>query len=121
MQMPGPMMNATIFIVPIAIIMIVMVLLRFFRAGKRIVEGFRMEAPRLAIPERQRGQMRSDGSEIRTVRLPNKCSNCGALFGENIRRFCELCGFEINLQVKKESEPIKGYSSQKPSRRRHCC
>jgi DNA-directed RNA polymerase subunit RPC12/RpoP len=102
------MMNATFFIVPIAIIMIVMVLLRFFRAGKRMVEGFRMEAPRLAIPERQRGQMRSDGSEIRTVRLPNKCSNCGAQLSPKdidwvgpLEAECNYCGATVRAQFEK--------------------
>ena len=48
------------------------------------------------------------------------CSNCGALLGESIRKFCEFCGFELNLQVKREDEPIKENNSQKSSRRR-CC
>ncbi len=113
MQMPGPwdfppMMGATFFIVPIAIIMVIIMLLRFFRAGKRIVEGFRMEAPRLAIPERERGQMRSDGTEIRTVRLPSKCTNCDApLSPEDIdwvgplEAKCNYCGSIVKAQFEK--------------------
>ena len=61
--------------------------------------------------------MKSKMSEVNKI----KCSNCGALLGESIRRFCEFCGFELYLQVKKENEPIKDNSSQKTSRRRHCC
>jgi hypothetical protein len=113
MQMPGPwdmpsMMGLTFFFVPIVIIMIIIMMLRFFRAGQRIVDGFRMEAPRLAIPERERGQMRSNGTEIRTVRLPNECANCGAHLSPKdidwvgpLEAECNYCGATVRAQFEK--------------------
>ena len=113
MQMPGPwdfpsMMGMTFFFVPIIIIMIIIMVLRFFRAGKRLVDGFRMEAPRIAIPERERGQMRSNGTEIRTVRLPNQCSNCGGQLSPKdidwvgpLEAECNYCGATVRAQFER--------------------
>ena len=113
MQMPGiwdfpTMFGAMIFMIPIGIIIFVFVLLRFFRAGPKMVDGFCMEAPRFAIPESKRGQVRTDGTEIRTVRLPSKCSNCGApLSPEGIdwvgplEAKCNYCGSTVKAQFEK--------------------
>ncbi len=111
--MPGmwdfsPMVSAMIFMVPIGIIILVFVLLRFFRAGPKMVGGFCMEAPAFAIPENKRGQVRADGTEIRTVRLPSKCTNCDApLSPEDIdwvgplEAKCNYCGSIVKAQFEK--------------------
>ncbi|MHA2397134.1 MAG: hypothetical protein ACXAC0_10555, partial [Candidatus Thorarchaeota archaeon] len=46
------------------------------RAGSGVASmarGFTTEAPSFVIPDRHRGQRQSDGSETKTVRLPEKC------------------------------------------------
>ena len=51
------------------------------RAGSGVAamaRGFSIEAPSFVIPEHQRGQRRSDGTEMKTVRLPDRCPSCGA-------------------------------------------
>ena len=50
--------------------------------ARSVARGFTIEAPPFAIPERHRGQRRSDGSEMTTVRLPEKCPSCGAAISQ---------------------------------------
>ncbi len=49
-----------------------------------------------------------------------KCPNCEAIFDEVSDKFCEFCGFELSLQVKKSEESVKHNKNQVSSRRR-CC
>ncbi len=112
MQMPGPwdfmsMMNLT-YLLPIAIVIFIVMMLRFFRRGPRRVGGFCMEAPRSAIPRRERGQLRPNGTEIRTVRVPSTCSNCGAQLSSKdiewtgpLEAKCNYCGSTVRAQFER--------------------
>ncbi|MFQ5833065.1 MAG: hypothetical protein ACE5H4_10210 [Candidatus Thorarchaeota archaeon] len=69
------------------------------RASQAMAAGFTTEAPSFVIPDRYRGQRRSDGTEIKTVRLPERCPSCGAsLTHEDIdwtgplEARCNYCG-----------------------------
>ncbi|MHA2063781.1 MAG: hypothetical protein ACXABY_05280 [Candidatus Thorarchaeota archaeon] len=97
-----------IIVIPIAIIVLVIVLFRLFRVGAKIVGGFTTEAPAFVIPKRSRGQVRPDGTDIRTVRLPSKCSNCGALLSQSdiqwvgpLEAKCNYCGSSVRAQFEK--------------------
>lgn len=96
------------FMIPIAVMIFIIVISRLLRAGSRVVGGFTMEAPLFAIPQGERGHVRSDGTEIRTVRLPNKCSNCGALLSQSdiewvgpLEAKCGYCGSSVRAQFEK--------------------
>ncbi|MFX1367490.1 MAG: hypothetical protein ACFFAY_02700 [Promethearchaeota archaeon] len=61
--------------------------------------SFTMDAPAFVIPDEHRGTARSDGSEIRTVRVPRVCPNCkGSLTQDNLdwtgplEAKCNYCG-----------------------------
>ncbi|MFW9770246.1 MAG: hypothetical protein ACFFF9_15715 [Candidatus Thorarchaeota archaeon] len=115
MQMPGPWdffptMGSMFFWVPVIIVMfILMMVMRFFRRGRRRrFDGVCMEAPRFAIPEKHRGQTRTDGTEIRTVRLPSQCSNCGAQLSSKdiewtgpLEAKCNYCGSTVRAQLER--------------------
>jgi predicted nucleic acid binding AN1-type Zn finger protein len=73
------------------------------RAGSGVAStmtrGFSIEAPSFVIPDRHRGQRRSDGSEMKTVRLPEKCPSCGAAVSQEgidwtgpLEAKCNYCG-----------------------------
>ncbi len=50
-----------------------------------------------------------------------ECPNCEAEIEDVInKKFCELCGFELNLKVNFNTEPKKQNNPDKISRRR-CC
>jgi hypothetical protein len=51
---------------------------KFGSSPQKMVESFTIQPPSHIIPEEYRRDSRSDGSDIRTVRLPNYCLNCGA-------------------------------------------
>ncbi|MFX0107906.1 MAG: hypothetical protein ACFE7R_06470 [Candidatus Hodarchaeota archaeon] len=60
---------------------------------------FRMDAPRFAIPDEHRGTTRSDGSEMTTVRIPNRCPQCAASLSQGdvdwvgpLEAKCNYCG-----------------------------
>ena len=66
-------------IVPIFIfVIVIIVFVNVCRAGQRVASGFTVQAPSFVIPDRYQGRTRSDGSEMKTVRLPEKCPSCGA-------------------------------------------
>jgi hypothetical protein len=70
--------------------------------------GFTMDAPAFAIPDRHRGQRRSDGSEMTTVRLPEKCPSCGAAISQEgidwtgpLEAKCSYCGGSLRAKFER--------------------
>ncbi|MHA2378083.1 MAG: hypothetical protein ACXADS_02315 [Candidatus Thorarchaeota archaeon] len=68
----------------------------------RRMRHFTMDAPDYAIPDEHRGQQRSDGSDIRTVRVPTKCPNCAASLSQDdidwvgpLEAECRYCGASV--------------------------
>jgi len=112
MQMPSWDFFSSIFnafsmmfvIIPIFVfVIIIIVFATVCRSGARVAgnvaRGFAMEAPAFVIPERYRGQTRSDGSQMTTVRLPEKCPSCGASISQEgidwvgpLEAKCTYCG-----------------------------
>jgi len=95
----------TMFLVITIFVIVIIVIGVYFacRAGSGIAtsvaRGFTMEAPSFVIPEQQRGQRRSDGTEMKTVRLPDKCPSCGAAISHEgidwtgpLEAKCNYCG-----------------------------
>ena len=69
------------------------------KIASNVSKGISIEAPSFAIPTGQRGQTRSDSSEIRTVRLPEVCPTCGAALSHEaidwvgpLESKCNYCG-----------------------------
>ncbi len=96
----------TLMFMIIPIIMVIVVVIIVFsvcRAGSgvatAVARGFTMEAPSFVIPEHHRGQRRSDGTEMKTVRLPDRCPSCGAAISHEgidwtgpLEAQCNYCG-----------------------------
>jgi rRNA maturation protein Nop10 len=66
---------------------------------ERMARFFTIEPPPFVIPDEYRGQRRSDGSEMKTVRLPEKCPSCGAAVSHEgidwtgpLEAKCNYCG-----------------------------
>lgn len=98
----------TIFIIVIVIIVIVFVCRAGSSVATSMARGFTMEAPSFAIPEQHRGQRRSDGSEMTTVRLPEKCPSCGAAVSHEgidwtgpLEAKCNYCGGTVRASFEK--------------------
>jgi hypothetical protein len=88
-----------IFVVVIVIIGVAFACRASSGIASSVARGFTMEAPSFVIPERHRGQTRSDGSEMKTVRLPEKCPSCGASISHEgidwtgpLEAKCNYCG-----------------------------
>ncbi|NHJ13692.1 MAG: hypothetical protein EAX95_08445 [Candidatus Thorarchaeota archaeon] len=94
------------FIIPAVVcIMVIVIMAKACRASTEAIGGFTAEAPSFVIPRRYRGQTRSDGSEIRTVRLPEKCPSCGASLSHEdidwtgpLEARCNYCGGTVRAQ-----------------------
>ena len=89
----------TIFIIVIIVIVVYFVCRAGSGVASSIAQGFTMEAPSFAIPDQHRGQRRSDGTEMKTVRLPDKCTSCGAAISHEgidwtgpLEAKCNYCG-----------------------------
>ena len=70
--------------------------------------SFIMDAPTHAIPQEHRGRTRSDGSDLTTVRVPNKCPNCGAALTQSgldwtgpLEACCNYCGATIQAKFER--------------------
>jgi hypothetical protein len=88
-----------IFVFVIIIIVIVTVCRTGASVASNVARGFTIEAPSFVIPERHRGHRRSDGTEVRTVRLPDRCPSCGAAVSQEgidwigpLEAKCNYCG-----------------------------
>jgi hypothetical protein len=67
--------------------------------------SFTTDAPSFVIPDEHRGRSRSDGSEMKTVRVPNVCPNCkGSLTQDNLdwtgplEAKCGYCGAVVRAR-----------------------
>jgi hypothetical protein len=100
-------------IIPIIMIVIVIIIVvTVCRAGSGVAttmaRGFTVEAPSFVIPQQDRGHRRSDGSEMTTVRLPEKCPSCNAgLSHEGIdwtgplEAKCNYCGGTVRASFER--------------------
>ncbi len=98
--------NFMTFFIIVSIIFVVIFVVVIFTVcrgsagiARSVSRGFTMEAPAFVIPERHRGQTRSDGTEMTTVRLPEKCPSCGAAISQEgidwvgpLEAKCSYCG-----------------------------
>lgn len=96
----------TTMLIVITIVVIIIIVVGFYfvcRASSGVVSsvsrGFTLEAPSFVIPDHQRGQRRSDGTEMKTVRLPDRCPSCGAAISQEgidwtgpLEAKCNYCG-----------------------------
>jgi len=75
-------------IVPIIFVVIfAVVAVKICKGGANVVSGFSLEAPSFVLPQAREGT-RSDGSQMKTVRLPDKCPNCGAALSHETIDWC---------------------------------
>jgi hypothetical protein len=70
-------------IIPIFVCIVFVIIARVFckmssTSPKTLLEGFTVQPPSHVFPEGYDRESRSDGTDIRTVRLPNFCPKCGA-------------------------------------------
>ena len=90
-------------------IIVVVVLVKVCRSGaviSKAVDSFVVEAPSFAIPESQRGKTRTDGAQIKTVRLPTTCPNCSAAISQEkidwvgpLEAQCNYCGATVRAKL----------------------
>ncbi|MHA2021465.1 MAG: hypothetical protein ACW98J_10445 [Candidatus Thorarchaeota archaeon] len=97
-----------IIIIPIILIVSIIVFFRLFTLGPKMRGRFVTETPSFVISKGNRDPLRSDGNEIRTARLPNRCSNCGTLLSRSdidwvgpLEVKCSNCGFTVMAQFEK--------------------
>ncbi len=76
--------------------------------ARGVARGFTMEAPPFVIPDRHRRKTRSDGSEMTTVRLPEKCPSCGAGISQEgidwtgpLEAKCNYCGNTLRAKFER--------------------
>ena len=111
-NMFGPLTMMFMIIPIILIIVVIIIIMKVCRAGSgvatSIARGFTIEAPSFVIPDQDRGQRRSDGREMTTVRLPEKCPSCGAgLSHEGIdwtgplEAQCNYCGSTVRASFER--------------------
>jgi hypothetical protein len=90
------------FIFPLIFFLIVIgIFVTVCRAGQK-ASSFTVQAPSFVIPDRHQGHTRSDGTEIKTVRLPDKCPSCGASLSHEdidwvgpLEAKCNYCGSTV--------------------------
>ncbi|MCK5238601.1 MAG: hypothetical protein KAR33_03570 [Candidatus Thorarchaeota archaeon] len=88
------------FIVPlIFVVVVIIVFVKVCRSSNAFTGGLVIEPPTFVIPESHQGRRRSDGTEIKTVRLPPKCPACGAAVSQEgidwvgpLEAKCNYCG-----------------------------
>jgi hypothetical protein len=78
--------------------------MRRFSSPKAFLEGFAVQPPSHVYPE----DSRSDGSDIRTVHLPNYCPKCGAALSQEeidwtgpLEAKCNYCGGSVKATLEK--------------------
>ena len=97
-------------VVPLIIFVVVaFILVKVCRSGSamsKAVDSFVVEAPRFAVPESRRGKTRSDGAQIKTVRLPTTCPICSAAISQEkidwvgpLEAQCNYCGATVRAKL----------------------
>ncbi|MGY5860778.1 MAG: hypothetical protein RTU09_00190 [Candidatus Thorarchaeota archaeon] len=104
----GEFMLLIILVPLIFFIIVAIIMVKVCRSGSAItkaVDSFIVEAPSFAIPESQRGQTRTDGAQIKTVRLPTTCPNCSAAISQEkidwvgpLEAKCNYCGATVRAK-----------------------
>ncbi|TFF91635.1 hypothetical protein EU545_03410 [Candidatus Thorarchaeota archaeon] len=89
-------------------VLVVVIIIRVCRSSAEMAKSFTMQAPSHAIPERYQGG-RSDGPDMRTVRLPATCPSCGANLSQEsidwvgpLEAKCNYCGATVRAKF----EPV---------------
>ncbi len=87
-----------IMIISILIPFVICIVIIFACKGSRAASGFVIEPPSFVLPQGRAGT-RSDGAQIKTVRLPEACSQCGASLSHEgidwvgpMEAKCNYCG-----------------------------
>jgi len=97
-------------VVPLIFIIIVMfIIVKVCKPGSAMsnaIDSFVVEAPHFVIPESQRGKTRTDGAQIKTVRLPTTCPNCDAVISQEkidwvgpLEAQCNYCGATVRAKL----------------------
>ncbi len=97
-------------VVPLIIFVVVaFILVKVCRSGSvmsKAVDSFVVEAPHFAVPESRRGKTRSDGAQIKTVRLPTTCPICSAAISQEkidwvgpLEAQCNYCGATVRAKL----------------------
>ncbi|MFW9910387.1 MAG: hypothetical protein ACFFEF_17665 [Candidatus Thorarchaeota archaeon] len=94
------------FLVPVIVfIVIVVVIVKSCQQGTSRRGGFVIEPPTFVIPEGYQGRRRTDGTEIKTVRLPERCPSCGAALSHEgidwigpLEARCNYCGGTVKAR-----------------------
>jgi hypothetical protein len=101
------------FVIMVSVVIIIIVVVVFVcKAGSSVAtsmtRGFTIDAPSFVIPDRYRGHRRSDGSEMTTVRLPEKCPSCGAAVSHEgidwtgpLEAKCSYCGSTLRASFER--------------------
>ncbi|MHA2187404.1 MAG: hypothetical protein ACW99V_04120, partial [Candidatus Thorarchaeota archaeon] len=88
------------FVVPIIFVVVfIIIAIKVCNVGSKAVGSFTLEAPSFVIPDQHREGQRTDGSHIKTVRLPEKCPSCSAALSHEgidwvgpLEAQCTYCG-----------------------------
>ncbi len=94
------------FIFVLFFIVVVVVIMKVCRQGASSMSGgFVIEPPTFVIPDRHQGQTRSDGTEMKTVRLPDRCPSCNASLSPEgidwvgpLEARCNYCGATVKAR-----------------------
>ncbi len=97
-------------VVPLIIFVVVaFIMVKVCRSGSamsKAVDSFVVEAPYFAVPESRREKTRSDGAQIKTVRLPTTCPICSAAISQEkidwvgpLEAQCNYCGATVRAKL----------------------
>ncbi|MDF1537894.1 MAG: hypothetical protein P1Q69_03220 [Candidatus Thorarchaeota archaeon] len=87
-------------------IIVVVVIVKICRQGATGMSGgFVIEPPKFVIPDRYQGRTRSDGTEMKMVRLPDRCPSCNASLSHEgidwvgpLEARCNYCGGTVKAR-----------------------
>lgn len=107
-QMFGMFNVLFIVITAFVMVIIIIVFVTVCRVGAQAARGILVNVPQSAIPEQYRGATGPGGTEIRTVRLPERCPTCGAAIASEgidwvgpLEAKCNYCGGTVKAQLER--------------------